>query len=176
MSETLTYKKRFWLITGALFLLVWVAFRFGFARTVEMKREIDDMSAKINAIQDAPARFQAINQRLQKLDLYMGDFSGEEISPLLMKQAGHFCESHQMVLKMIPEKHIYISSDYSIITNKLVVKGNFKSLLTFLHDLETVTVAGRIHSANFEVVYDNNNDQRELFCTYYIQAVGKTLN
>lgn len=176
MSVEEKYKKKFWLVVSAILLLAWIAIRFGFSKTLELKHKIGEMSTKIETIKDAPERLQVINQRLNKLDQYIGDFSGEDISPLLMEHAGKFCETNHMVLKELPEKHVFISNNYSIVTYKLVVKGDFKSLLRFLHELETNSVAGRIHSANFEIVYNVNNNQRELFCTYYIQAVGKTTN
>jgi len=170
------YKKKFWSTSGAILLLVWVAIKLGFARTVELKHEIDRINTKIETIQDAPKRLQVINNRLQKLDQVIGDFSGEDISPLLMESAGEFCEKNQMVIRELPEKHIFISNNYSIVTYKLVAKGDFKSMVKFLNEMETNSIAGRIHSSNFEAVYNVNTNRKELFCTYYIQAIGKTLN
>jgi len=158
----------------AILILIFIAIRFGFAKTFQMKREIDQMSIKTEAIKDAPARLQSINQRLTKLDQFIGDFTGEEISLRLMERAGTFCESTHMVLKELPEKHVFISNDYSIVTYKLVIKGDFKNLLRFLRELETNSTVGRLHSADFETLDNVNNNQKELFCTYYIQAVGKT--
>lgn len=168
------YKKRFWVISGAIFILALLAIRFGFAKTFEIRRDINRISLKTEAIKDAPARLQVINKKLAKLDQYIGDFSGEEISLMLMERAGRFCESGNMVIKELPEKHVYISNDYSIVTYKLIIEGDFKNLLRLLHDMESNSVAGRLHSADFESFYNTDNNTTELSCTFYVQAVGKS--
>jgi len=75
------------------------------------------------------------------------------------------------VVTEIPEKSFYSSSQLNIQTNKFVIKGDYKSLLQLMLNVETqYNYSAKVVSAKFHSVKDLQTKQTNLYLTLITQS------
>ena len=173
MFQNFTYKKKFYLAMGGAILLLWLGFKFGISRTLELKGQLEEQESKLSEIQDAPARLHSIEARLELLNGMIGDVSGDEVSPYLIEKVGTYCEENDLVFSGMPGKHLFEKEDYKVATYSVKVQGSFDDMLPLLHELEHNSSAGKLRSAVFQSEYVLREKRKILEGIFYMQSVMK---
>ena len=169
-------KNKFILLCAGAFFMFWISYRFAFSNTIDLKKECRDLENKMAKIENAPARLHHVRDELSKLEQLIGDVSADEISPLLIERAGSYCKKNHLVLKEVPQKHLFTQDEFGIVTHSLVVSGPYKKLVQLFDQLENHIGVGKVRSAIFEIEEDRKTKIKSLNCTYYLQlVVGQSL-
>ncbi len=173
MKNKIKYRNRFYLMLLGAFVLVWGAISFGFARTTELKGQLNHRAAQLAEIQDAPFQLNRIRQELEMLEGKLGKVGGEESGTQLIRIVGNFSNRNNLLLHEFAPRHAFDKDGILIETQKITVKGSFKNSLLLLSQLEKSPEIGNLRSVSFESQTDMRSGKKELFTSYYLQSVQR---
>ena len=72
MFNNLTYKLKFWMLTGLVMVFIMVAYQLAIKKTVRLFRNNIDIYQKLENIEDAPIRIQLLERKHHELDELIG--------------------------------------------------------------------------------------------------------
>ncbi len=173
MKNKITYRNRFFLLLLGLLILIWLAFAYGFSKTIDLKKQLKNKKFQLVEIQDAPSQLKHIKQQLELFEGKLGKISGDESGTYLIQIVGNFCQENNLMLHEFTPKHTFIKDGVVIITQNIIVKGSFKNSLLLLSLLEENPEIGNLRSVSFESQTDMKSGNKELFVSYYLQSIQR---
>ncbi len=99
-----------------------------------------------------------------------------DVQSAILEKTGHFCQQHQLTLKSFPKTHYYKDKDYLVMTNKLVVEGEFIKILKLIYLFEQKFQLGKIISVQFDKERDRKTKRMKLYGSLFIQNVKHVKN
>jgi hypothetical protein len=128
-------------------------------------RDVETRSGTITA------ELQLWQKKVVELDALTGTDILQGFEANLLNTIGLFCESRKLKVERFVEPYIGEQNGYRVETILIEVQGNFKSLLSLLHHLETDFKGGRISSVAFQKKKNYKKRKDELFLEIYVQNI-----
>ena len=173
MKNSLTYKQRFYVIAGVFLLVVLLVYNIALKPTIELKTKCKEQEKAVKALSTAPQRIKMTAQKLGQID---GQFSilsmpGTTSRDLILEEISQYCNKHKISVYNFPESHVINNKLFTIETNSVVLKSNFKRLLKLINYLETKSNFGRIISVSFYTNENRKTKRKELYLELVIQNI-----
>lgn len=171
MLNNLTYTKRVMVIFGGFVLFMVLAYRFSFSKTIRLYKETKEKQEKLVWLKEKEKEIPLLQSQMALLDKAYNASDSSSIRDQLTAFISDYAEQNSCVVTEIPEKSFYSSSQLNIQTNKFVVKGNFKSLLQLMLNVEThYNYTAKVVSAKFHSIKDLQTKQTNLYLTLITQS------
>lgn len=171
MWQNLAYQKKVFIIFGSFFLFLFIGYSFSFSKTIQLYKDTKIKQEKLAWLKEKEKEIPALQSQMTLLDKAYNSSDSSSIRDQLTAFISDFAEVNNCVVTEIPEKSFYSSSQLNIQSNKFVIKGQYKSLLQLMLNVEThYNYTAKVVSAKFYSVKDLQTKQTNLYLTLITQS------
>ncbi|MDF2449479.1 MAG: hypothetical protein K0R26_1983 [Bacteroidota bacterium] len=171
MWQSLTYSKKVYTIFGGFVLFLLLAYSLSFSKTIKLFKETKIKQEKLAWLMEKEKEIPALQSQMALLDKAYNSSDSSSIRDQLTAFISEYAEENGCVVTEIPQKSFYSSSQLNIQTNKFVVKGDFKSLLQLMLNVEShYNYTAKVVSAKFHSVKDLQTKRTNLYLTLITQS------
>jgi hypothetical protein len=171
MWQTLTYSKKVYAIFGGFILFMLIAYMFSISDTIALFKETKIKKEKLAWLKEKEKEIPALQSQMALLDRAYNSSDSSSIRDQLTAFISDYAEENECTVTEIPEKSFYSSSQLNIQTNKFVIKGQYKSLLQLMLNVEThYNYTAKVVSAKFHSIKDIQTKQTNLYLTLITQS------
>jgi hypothetical protein len=159
MVNNLSNKQKFYLIIAAFILLALASYKKTFKRTYESWKSLNIIEKKISSGKDIQSNLFNIRDELKQLDDFIGggSINPEDVQNNLL---GFLTEGKREVnLTLIEDTHLNDNDKFLVYTNRIILEGNYESLITTLYSIEKEFTDSKIVSAE---IYSKKNRQKKV--------------
>ncbi len=172
MFERLSYKRKFILVIAGGIVMFFLVFKLNIKKTIVAGKEWRKLKNQTTNIADINGR----NNQLENRLLELNDLLGSSLSPAnlrasVLTSVVELTPGVKIDLYEIPKVYTYYDGDMEVYTNKIVLKGDFKSLLKYLYLLETKEKISRIRSVNFIYTKQRGTQYESMYAEFYLQNI-----
>ncbi len=173
MIKNLTNRQFFYLYLGAVALGFILVFNIAIKPTLELRRECKQKASVLTSVSTAPQQIKLINKRLAKINSHFSSLSMNENTSRdkILEEVGNYCSKNRISVHNYPELHLYHNNTFTVESNRIVVKGDFKRLLKLVNFLETKAEFGRIVSLGFSSETNRKTKRKELYLELIFQNI-----
>ncbi len=166
-------KKNIILIIGAV-LLILLSWNLAIKETLGLKSKIENLQQKLTMVEQAPKQIARLENELNQIQgnsklLYSSVLTMRES---LLSEITELSIKHNVKLKSFPEYFIQEKENFELTTSPIVLEGNYKELLSLMHEFEKENTSGKISSSHFKIEESRRTGKRTLFLTLYIQSIN----
>jgi hypothetical protein len=167
----MTYPKRIYAITIGFIVFLILSYIFSFSKTIKLFKDTKIKHEKLIWLKEKEKEIPVLQEQMALLDKAYNSSDSSSIRDRLTAFISDFAEENNCVVTEIPEKSFYSSSQLNIQTNKFVIKGDYKSLLQLMLNVETqYNYSAKVVSAKFHSVKDLQTKQTNLYLTLITQS------
>lgn len=173
MFKNLTYKHKYQLLLATAVLFLIIVYAFGIRKTIDQYIEYKKLKVNYDEAEQAPQYLAAIKSeidQLNKLTNTLGS-NGERDQPVLLEVITDFSKVSDLIIRDFPQTIEKNVEDYIIEQNKIVVAGDFLSVIKLVYLLEQERGMGQVVSADFKMTLDKATKKRYLQTTIFIQKI-----
>jgi len=172
MLKKLTNKEKSITLGIIIAMVSLTSYQLAFDKTFALKNNCEITEEKLNKLEDAPERIDAIQRDIQKIDRYLGNENQyKDAEKALLEQVGRMCKQNEVIFKEFPGHHLISNKNYTLITYKMVLQGKFVPLLKVLHDLEKKLRFGKVASVDFRIKKDPRSGNKQLNMIFFVQGI-----
>ena len=171
MLSNWTNKRKFIAALIGLVIFTWLAYRLTFAKTFELLHEYRTLKSQQVQIKDISKQVPELKAHLEGLNSMFGEANDEDFSVLVMDELNELCRKSGVVLKDIPQKHVFEGDDIRIETIDVNFQGPFKKQLSVISKIESSGHHAKIRSLQFQLEVDKRTNQKRLLGTIFLQSI-----
>ncbi len=177
MFKNLKYKRKVLYLSIGFIVFLFIAYSLTIKKTINAKRICDRMEVKKESLKNAPLKIKQIKQELAVINNKIGKDITEnmDIQSAILDKTGKYCQKNGLILKSFPKTHYHKEKDYMIITNIIVMEGDFVKMLKLIYQFEQKFKLGKVISVKFNKEKDRISKRLKLYGTLYIQNI-KSIN
>ncbi len=172
MLDKISHKRRFFLVVLVLVLLVFAVYKKTYQPIFNLKNELNASQQLVENTTQPFAKIENLKTELAVLDKVVGN---SENHALIQQKILDFITTHSFNVSVvnIADSHIHKGNAFTIFTNKIVLKGNYKTLLKTIYTIEKEFKASKIVSTKFYSKKNYRTNKTELLLELYFQNYGK---
>lgn len=171
MFANLSYTKKCYALFGALLLFFTLGYRLSFSDTFRLVDEIHTKETKLQWLKDKEKELPALKAKMAEFEKAYARGDSSSVRDKLTAYISDFAEKNNCLVTEIPQHSFFKNDKLRVQTNTFTIKGNFHSLLTLLHKMETdYKYVSRIMSARFFSVRDLQTKKKNLYLTLITQS------
>lgn len=171
MWSNFTYSKKVYIITGAFFLFMIIAYNMVFVKTITLFKETKIKTEKLSWLKEKEKEIPLLQSQMALLDKAYNASDSSSIRDQLTAFISDFAEQNNCTVTEIPEKSFYSSLELNVQTNKFIIKGNFNQLLQLLHAMEKhYNYTAKVVSAKFYSTKDLQTKKTNLYLAIITQS------
>lgn len=168
------------LILGLLTLL-FIAFRFGIAKTITLSKEVTRLKKEEALYQSAPAQLTALTSKEQQLNTMLANnnISGNSVQnnllTMLNTTSKNLSQGNTSAFKILafetPHHYKDEQTGSTVITHNFVIEGSYNVLIKTIYLLEQEYSFGNVVHVAFEKKKDFRTGKSSLQCTVLLQYI-----
>jgi hypothetical protein len=171
MFEKLSYKKKCYVLFGALALFLVAGYRFSFADTFRVMKEIKEKEAKLQWLKEKEKELPALKAKMIEFEKAYAKGDSTAVRDKLTAYISDFAEKNNCLVTEIPVNSSFKNDKLNVQTNTFTIKGNFYSLVSLLYKLEyDYKYVSKIMSAKFFTLKDLQTKKKNLYLTMITQT------
>lgn len=167
-----SYKIRFYLLIGAIPILIVLCWKLAVSQTVESYRNLDQLRISINQYSDPDRTLEVLYNELAIIQENV-EADPEKVDEHLMDAVSKNIKRFRIRLEEFPETHSFNSNSFKVQTFRLRFSGRYSDLLRFIHFAEYEINSCQIVSVGFQRKVHRKTGEK-LFMDLYFQSVYKT--
>jgi len=173
--KRLTYKTRFWILCGLILVFMIVAWKLAIKKTVDLNKSNNEITGKLENIEDAPIRINLLDKKHDELNQLIGKSINldSDLHKQLLERVGNYCKNYKITLREFPALHEVDQQDFIIETSNFKMEGGYIKILKLLKLLETEYKIGKVVSVDFYSERNAKTKTKALFARFYIQNIKK---
>ncbi len=167
--EKYTYKQKNYALMILAVLLVAVSYKRAFKTTIETRAYRKEIELNIETAKHASKNIKELQKSLLQLNKLIGK---ENITVEKVQQGflNFFArKSAHLSVFQIDEVLTYKHPDFSILSHRIVLKGNFIDALKFIYILEKEFDLAKIVNVGFEYKKASSDEKEDLFTVLLLQ-------
>ncbi len=168
MLETYSYSTKLkWLLGGSI-IFTFAAYQLAFAKTIHLyskQQELTQQLAQSQTVEQDIANLQRTFQAQQSAQ--QKDFDEEWIFEVFTM----LCRDNDMVIMGLERAERYLHEQHEVITNKVVLEGNFANALRVMDAVEHEFRLGMVVAAQFDKRRNRETKQNELVTIFYLRNI-----
>lgn len=168
-----SYKQKNYALLLLGVLLLAVAYKRAFKTTFETLNAKTDIELKIEQAKYATTNVKQVQKSLQQLNKLIGK---ENVTVEKVQQGflNFFARKSQGIsVFQIDEVLNYKHPDFTILTHRIVLKGNFIQTLKFIYELEKDFDLAKLVNVSFEYKKMNSDQPEDLYTVLLLQNYEK---
>ena len=164
-----TYKQKNYALLVIGVLLAAVAYKRGFAPTMEIKQYRTELEEKLVLASSADDQIRTKQVEIAQLNRLLGE-EGNTIEKVQQEFLNFFAKyANKVSVHEINEVLHFQHPDFSINTHRVVLKGDYTSTVRFLYEVEKKFKLAKILNVSFEYTKQDVNVDKALYTTILIQ-------
>ncbi len=167
--------KNIMLIVGLL-LLLFFAYRYGFAKTFAISSEVSNLEGQKQAYQSAPAQLATLANKEKQLDniLYKNNVEGNSLQNNILKTLNTLSVDSGFKIIAFEEPHIFTdeATQKTTTTYNFTLQGDYQSLLKVIYALEQKYSFGNVVQVAFEKKKNFRTKATYLQCNLLLQRLN----
>ncbi len=167
--------KNIALIIG-LILVLFVAYQYGFAKTVALRKEVSKLQDQKEAYQSAPTQLAALANKEKQLDeiLKKNNVEGNSLQNNILKVLNTLSADSEFAIIAFEEPHSYLdeSSQKTATTYNFTLQGDYTSLINVVYALEQTYSFGNVIHVSFEKKKNFRTGKSFLQCQVLLQRIS----
>lgn len=164
-----SYKQKNYALLVIGVLLAAVAYKRGFAPTMEIRQYLTELEEKLVLASSADDQIRTKQVEIAQLNRLLGE-EGNTIEKVQQEFLNFFAKyANKVSVHEINEVLHFQHPDFSINTHRVVLKGDYMSTVRFLYEVEKKFKLAKILNASFEYTKQDVNDDKALYTTILIQ-------
>jgi len=171
MLSNWSNKRKFIAALFGLVIFTWLAYRLTFAKTFALLHEYRTLKSQQVQIKDMSSRVPELKAHLSRLNNMLGEANDEDFSVLVMDELNELCRKSGIVLKDIPQKHVFEGDGIRIETIDVNFQGAFKKQLSVISNMENSEHQAKIRSVQFQIKVDRRTNKKSLLGTIFLQSI-----
>jgi hypothetical protein len=141
--------------------------------TIKLRQEVNEAEAMGTTEERYAVEFENISRERMAIDRYFFDNKVEKtLDDELFATISNTIDTMGIYLSLYPPIHNFTDKGFTLMTQEVIVYGEFISLLKFMNALEKDT-RFFIHSASFVLETDRRAEVNKLLLKLYIQNIIK---
>ena len=162
-------KQKIRYLIGLFMLFILMSYRFSIFPTIEAYQEYKKQKNEVQQAATAPAQIRQYKELLITMENRFSQTTYDRA--ILFEMLNTFCGQHQLKLNHFMPEQRHQHHQYELITNPIVVQGNYIDMVNLAYYLEYVKAIGHIASSNFQIIKDRKHRKTYLEGTFYLQNV-----
>lgn len=170
LSNIGKYQKRFWLIVSLAVILIFLAYKGAFVKTISTYRQIQSLKKSINSSSQIIAKKRDMQIEIDRLNSVLGIHDNKLPTEDIFKELTSICERYDDVkIVNFPDIHQVVANSYRVTTMLAEFEGGYSDLLKLIRELEQNRKTGRLVSVNFKKAMDYKREKEFLSLTILLQ-------
>ena len=170
----MNYKKKNIILAISFCVFLWLSWKLAIGETVELAEELNHLDENLKSLEDAPEKIRLMEAKLEQVEgktkkLYSGVL---EMRKELLAEVTKLSLEYNLSLKKFPDYYSQEKEGIELTTSPIVLSGDFKKMVRFIHEFEQKNVSGKISSTLFKINESPRNKVRTLYLTLYIQSIN----
>jgi len=171
--DSYSYKKKNIGLVIISVLLIAVSFKKAFYVSYQTKMFRDELVLKLEKAKSANSEIKNNQIMIAKLNRFIGE-QNNSVEKVQQEFLNFFAKNtRNIMVYQINEVLNYKHPDFEINTHRVILKGNFKSILNFVYLLEKDFNFAKILKVRFQYIRKDLNDEKGLYTTILIQNYKK---
>lgn len=167
------YSKRLKRVVALIAVASVLVFVVSIKPTIQLGQEVSDANAMDITEGSYTREFEAISKERVAIDRYFSENAGgKALDDELFASLSNTIDTMGIYLSLYPPIHEYEDKGFTLMTQEVVVYGEFIPLLKLMNALEKDT-RFFIHSASFVLETDRRTEVNKLLLKLYIQSIIK---
>jgi Tfp pilus assembly protein PilO len=162
----MTQKTKNIVLVSGFVLLLLIAYKFAFAKTIDTKIEYNTLKKEAVVFDNLPTQLSTLKRKEKYNDsiLTLYQLNGNSIQNSMLKMINTYAEQNNIKVSNFTEPHQIERDDLKINTYQFSLEGSYNEMITLIHELEQNTKFGEIINLDFK--------KKKNFKTgkYYLQA------
>ncbi len=175
MFDKLTYKQKNYGLLLIFILLAMVSYKRSFILSINLNKEINQQELQKLDIQHSGKKKELLTLEIQQINKNLGktDESSDKVQQELLREISDFPASYGLTIESINQTHLYTSVDYKILTNEVLIEGNFKGLVRAINHLERKFEYARIINTDIYKTKDHGDKKSKVYAKVLFQHYFK---
>ena len=175
MFDRLTYKQKNYGLLLLFILLAMVSYKRSFVLTLNLGKEIDQQELQKAGIQQSGKKIELLNLEIQQINNNLGktDEMPDKVQQELLQKISNFPSGYDVTIEAFNNTHLFESVDYKILTNEVLLEGNFNGLLKAIYKLEKEFEYARIINTDIYKTKEYGEKQSKLYAKILFQHYFK---
>lgn len=170
MFDKLSHKRRFFLVLLILVVLTFAVYKKTYRSIFQYKNQLDSSEKLVENTNTSFDKIAVLESELRALDKVVGS---SENPALIQQKILQFITTGKFSVSVVNISDTHKGKAFTVITNKLVLKGTYEHLLKTIYTIEKELIASKIISINFFSKKNYRTHKTELFVELYFQNYGK---
>lgn len=138
MFDKLTYKQKNYGLLLIFILLAMVSYKRSFILSISVMKEIKQQKSQMLDTKNTTKKIELLALEIKQINHNLGktDQSSDKVQQALLHAISSFPRSYGLTIETINNTHLFSSVDYKILTNEVLIEGNFVGLTRAIHKLE----------------------------------------
>jgi len=167
------YSKRFKRIVVLIVAASILIFIVSIKPTIKLSQEVANATAMDTTKNRYAKDFEAVSKERMAIERYFSENSGgKALDGELFAATSSTIDTMGIYLSLYPPIHNFADKGFTLMTQEVVVYGEFIPLLKFMNTFEKDT-RFFIHSASFVLETDRRTEVNKLLLKLYIQSIIK---
>lgn len=171
MLNNRSNKQKFRIIAVAIVVLIWVSYQFSFSKTIDLWKECNRLEQQQALIKEIPEQLPALTEKVEQLEKILGNSDSGDFSTLILEQVNTLCQKNNVILKEIPEKHVFSGENLIVETLDINLQGSFSDQLCIVSELEKGEAKARLRSLRLQTIINQSTGERKLRSTLFLQSI-----
>lgn len=168
----LSSKYKFFITLLGIILLGISAWTFSIEKTLNISRENRVLTARLAKLDSYSNQISTIRKNIVDIERQIGKAPVEDLSEILTESITSYNKSNRdVIIKEIPQKHIFDIDQFRVESQRLVVSGSYKELLSLLLLFESDPTKGKVCSVNFKLKKDYRSNSEYLIMDVWLQTI-----
>ncbi|HBL77423.1 MAG: hypothetical protein A2W90_21360 [Bacteroidetes bacterium GWF2_42_66] len=170
LNSTDKYQKRLWITVFISVIVIFVAWKGAFVKTLTSYRQIEKTESSIESSALTVSQKNRIQSEIEQFDLALGihdtNLPTEQTFDELISICGHIGDIR---IVNFPDIHQVVVNNYKVTTIFAELEGAYSDLLKMVYQLERNEKTGRLVSVNFRKKKDHKKNKEFLSITLLLQ-------
>lgn len=169
------YSMKLLIAVSVSIIGLYFSYHFGIRRSVILIKDYNKKQAEIGIINSAPKTLSSLRAYVDSLDNTYGMFSEDmRIQERLLDKIDDFDSLRQTIMvDELSEPIFKTIEDYQLYQQEIVLQGQYKTLLSYLRNLENDYSIGKICSVEFYSENDRKSKREYLYMKLHVQSIMK---
>lgn len=175
MNNQISNKITFVLILLLVLFFGNYIFKNTLGNTLQLKQDYEELlELSTNEIDYSNLLLNVKNQ-LSELDQLIIDDNvhAGQIQQLLLEKIELLRKKYTINISRVPAPHQYQQGQYNVITGVFELEGDYKELLSLIHELESQFSQANLASVQFKLKRNVLHNKKQLYATIYFQNIKK---
>ena len=170
ISSTGKYQKKFWVTVLISVILIFIAYKGAFVKTLSIYQQVRNLTKSINSSAQISSKKKDLQIEIEHINSLLGIHENKLPTDDIFKELTTICQEYDDAkIVNVPDIHQTIANSYKITTMFAELEGGFSSLLKIVWILEQNKKIGRLVSVNFKKGIDYKQKKEFLSLTILLQ-------